>query len=611
MLGLVELLVLLDKMTYASYIDTPQAFLVYLIPCLLLGILIDFITKSITLRARILAFIASFSAYGSSYLGPVYAPVGPDGGLTALWFIIAAVTAAVLWFALERDGRRGQVAGLLTFLALVLPSILGFVVPPYPSQNTLYNSLQANITTGEPDHYIQNTSEIRVIPWTVATAYLHRAYGDAAAYLDTSSNSLHRYTDPTYVNGRFVWVNLPLFEQYKWFGDRDHPGYAYVENIPENMSLQEPNIVHTVNATIDWHVERIEWSKRIAQKLFDRYSDYVIVQTRFDVDDALRPYIIVYLGKTDAMYARTNLEKLLIIDVATGAEQAFDVGDASIPAWLEVVYPDWYVYDWTAFWAHNRFGWGYTWTNKQHLYEPDDSSARFIVVNGVTYWQIPLRQQDSNVLGGYVTVETRTGKAVFYDRETRSMADLATALIQVSRYLTSGEFGFQTLDIHEGYLYPFKQASGQTREAYVFPLYAGFSILKYAILDAQEYTSPPVVAESLPIAVEQYEAQAYGVGANKTEEALVWKEYAIGGAYVGKDPNSAQEEAVVTLNGSTYVVTAQELRGGLIDASSDEWRELNLAITDFQRTGNVSIWVTIRSGGIRDVDYDASDLVHR
>ena len=65
-------------------------------------------------------------------------------------------------------------------------------------------------------------------------------------------------------------------------------------------------------------------------------------------------------------------------------------------------------------------------------------SARFLVINGTTYWQIPMVQTGSNVLGGYITVETRTGKAVFYNREQKSMVDLDTATTQVERYLVSG-----------------------------------------------------------------------------------------------------------------------------------------------------------------------------
>jgi hypothetical protein len=185
---------------------------------------------------------------------------------------------------------------------------------------------------------------------------------------------------------------------------------------------------------------------------------------------------------------------------------------------------------------------------------------------------------------------------------------METATTQVAKYLTSGELGFKHLDIHEGYLYPLKLDSGPVREAYVFPLYAGFSIVRYAVLDAQEYTSPPFIAESLPNAVRQYSRHSFGT-ANNTTEPLRWEEHAIQSAYLGRDPSSGQDEAVVTLNNTTYIVGMNQLRGGLLVLGENEWRELALAVTEFQRTGSVRLWITVRGSTIYDVDWEGASLV--
>ena len=58
-------------------------------------------------------------------------------------------------------------------------------------------------------------------------------------------------------------------------------------------------------------------------------------------------------------------------------------------------------------------GAGYALVDKKHLYESDDIDARFLVINNYTIWQVPLRQKDSNVLGGFVQVDTRTGVATW------------------------------------------------------------------------------------------------------------------------------------------------------------------------------------------------------
>jgi hypothetical protein len=609
LLVIVELIMLTNKATFAAYFDSPQSFLTWMIPFLFLGVLLDFWQKSVLFQVRRFLLLLDITTLVAADLAPSIAPLGPEPVLTAAWVSVVLLGVVVLYFAWDRQHSKGHVFAAAAAIALLLPSIAGAVTPAYPMQNPLYASLQAHQTTEQPDHWISNTTEIRVISWFLATQYLHRAYGEAASYLDTQESMLHRYTDPSVVQGRYVWVNAPLFEYIKWWGDRDHPQFVYIDNVPENMSAEEPNVIHKVNQTLDYHIERIEWGKRIAQRLYDRFSDYKMLQWRADVDDNHHLYFVLYLGRVPLGFSMATLERLVIVDPSTGADQDFAVGDPAIPPWLEVVYPDTYVYAWVKFWSHSRFGWYYSWTNKQHLYDPDDSSARFLLINGTAYWQVPLRQANSNVLGGYAIVNTRTGEAVFYDREVRSMADTFTAMNQVSRYLISGQLGFQHLDIHEAYLYPFRMADGKVREAYVLPLYAGFTIAKYAILDAVEYTASPMVSESLADAAAQYSAHSFGVeGAQQT--TLVWQNVSIENAYVGKDPTSSQEEAVVTFNNTTYVITMQELRGGQLVEGEDEWRELNLAVAEFERTGSARIWVSLAGRTVLDVDFDGADLVN-
>lgn len=608
LLVLVEGVIFANKVTFASYIDTPQSFLLFMVPALIVGMVAEVQSRSITYQPRRFLLLFCVVTLGAAYMAPSVAPLGPDIAATSIGVLFALGFLAGLYFAFDSKLKFGKVFTAAAAVALLLPTVAGFATAPYPYQNPLYVDLDGSQTTDAPEHWITDSSEIRVISWELATQYLHRAYGQAAAYLDTQDSTLLHYTDPSVVHGRFAWVNVPVFEFIKWFDDRDHPQFVYIDNIPANMSREEPNVIHEVDQTIDYHMQRIDWGKRINNIIFERYSDYVLVQSRVDVDESNHLFFVLYLGRVPTGFAMPNLERLVIIDPTTGDAQDFAVDDPSIPSWLEVIYPDRYVYEWVEFWAHSRFGWTYTWTNKQHLYQPDDSSARLLVINGTAFWQVPLRQQDSHVLGGYVTVNTRTGDAVFYNREVRSMADMDTAMTQVSRYLTSGELGFQHLDLHEGYLYPFLMAGGQVREAYVFPLYAGYSIAKYAILDAEEYTSPPMIAEALDAAVAQYSARVYGAG-GVTNGTLVWQNVTLQNGYVGKDPSSSQEEAVITFGNKTFVITSQELRGGNVADAEDEWRELNLAVAEFERTGTAALWVTVAGSSVLDVDFEGADLV--
>ena len=170
-------------------------------------------------------------------------------------------------------------------------------------------------------------------------------------------------------------------------------------------------------------------------------------------------------------------------------------------------------------------------------------------------------------------------------------------------YLASGDEGFSQLRIDEGYLYPIMTDSGAVRDAYIFPLYSGFSIQKFALVDAEEYTQTPVLDTSLESALTKYQSRTWGEA--QANLSYDWVEWQLENGYC------EEEECVVTADSATYVITEDDLAGGAINDDANEWRELKLAVSDFERTGNATIFVTVNSGLVNDVDYEGSDLVER
>ncbi len=501
---------------------------------------------------------------------------------------------------------RGYLA--LAFICILIIATVNISYHPSDMDNEFYNALVEHNTNAEREDYLTDSNEVRVISWPLATSYLQRAYGDAAAVLTTDQYVLDTNTDPSYVNDRFVWINAPRYETMKWFGGKTVPFYVYVENAPDQMARENPNVTHKIKTELAPHREKISWENRVVQIGFEAFAmEYEIAQIRFDIDDQLNPYWIVYLAERDIFYNVLNIEKLLIVDATQDLDDdsytAYDIRDQeNIPEWLEVVYPEHYIYDWAARWGMHRLGFGYRLFNKRHLYYPDDIAARFIVNNGTTYWQIPMVQQDSNVLGGYILTNTRTGETVFYNREEHSYCEHNTAEMQVRSYLRSGEIGFQNLAIHEGYLYPIKLDSGSVRECYIIPLYAGYTIQKYAIVDAQEYTAPPIIGTDLNDVIRKYQRQSYGP-VDEGNTSLKWETQRIENGYIGPD------EVLVTLNGTSYVITLNDLDAGLNKDADNEYRELQLAITEHQRTGNVTVEVVLFSDTIVDVDWAKANFV--
>ena len=629
-------------MTYAHYIGSVRSFLGFVLAASIVGMLVSLAIRSSHegLDMETLGRGLRGKAGGKSMfiiIGLVIAVLLMAVGMGGAYSIVCVVPLIVILIIIATVMMKARRAGLtvdkfgadegggpkvrspsryvdgarlamviFTLAVLIISSFMPYVAPAALVKNPLYDSLTNNKVTGENNMTLEDPNEVRVVSWLLATQYLQRSYGDAAATLDSSDAGLFSYTDPAYVNDRFVWVNAPYYESWKWFGGKKVPFFVYVVNDPANISSESTGLTQKVDTELETHGTRISWAKRLEQLGFARYAaQYEIAQVRFTIDDDDNPYWVLYLAQRDLMFNMLHLEKLLIVD-ATKMDRnwEYDVEDPDIPEWLEVVYPDSYVYDWVWHWAEYRLGLGYRWFNKAHLYEPDDYAARFIVIQGTTYWQIPLVQKTSHVLGGYVWVNTRTGDATFFNREDRSLADKDTVEAQIQKYLSSGALGYQRLDIHEGYLYPLRLNDGTQREAYVFPLYAGLTVTKYAVVDAVDYTSTPYIEDDLGLALERYRTRGGGTGS----DILEWA------AFTMMSGHTEGDEAVVSVSNSTVtnmtlVFITSDLQLGLLAAGDDEMREVRLAVAAWNRGEDVTIRLVLFETTVVDADWEGADLV--
>lgn len=536
--------------------------------------------------------------------------------MTLMYYLVAARPSMMdenMSYKIRRSLYMDREAIQVSMISKVILTLVLFFLIIMANITPLTGELEFNDTfkalndtednTADADVFLTDSKDVRVISWDLATQYLQRAYSDAASQLSTDQDVLTTNTDPDYVNGKFVWVNAPQYESMKWFGGKKVPFYVYVVNDPDNMTEDGFEVVHRSNRSLEVQREKISWQSRIDQLLHDRYTGkYVTVQIRINLDDDYHPYWVVYLGKRHVLYDVVDMEKILIIDAHNFDNYTeYDVDDKNIPEWLEVVYPDYYIMDWAERWGKWREGIMYKWFNKRHLSYPDDS-PRFIVLNGTSYWYVPMRQLDSKVLAGYILMDTRTGDTTYHNREAKSLADRYTARLQVSRYLSSGVQGYRKLTIQEGYLYPIQMDYGRVREAYIFPLYSGFTIQQYAIVDAQYYTQTPFFGTDIQSLLGEYRSHVFETSENVTH---VWENHTLENAFAD------DEEGAFTSNGTTYVVTKSELSGGYLRDVENEWREFRLAVSDYDRGDNVTINAVVWGGKVLDVDYPEASLVEK
>lgn len=481
--------------------------------------------------------------------------------------------------------------GALLVVSLVLAGLFPYTAWGARSvAEPIYQDLNGNVERG-PAPALEAAEDVRVVPWDLAAQLLERGYGQDASYLDTNPLLLQRHTFPDTVRGEFVWVNAPAPELAKWLmGGRVASKAVYVHNDAANLT---PTVVE---GDLNVHLSAVWWQDRVG-----RYAEnegefrWILEDVALQLDDEDRPYWIGYLARLD-LRGQPHMERLLIVDAWTGEEQLLRLDEA--PAWLEIVYPERYVYEWASYWGRHREGFLYRWFNADRLVEPDDVTVRYIRLENTTFWLLPMKQLGSAQLGGYILINTRTGDATFYDRFDRSLVDYDTALRQLQAIMASGEAtrgsGAIRLDVSEGYLYPIRMDDGSVRDAYVFPLLEGLKISRFAVIDARDYTTKRVFSTGIEDALAQFSA---GVAANATPIETTDERLAL----PVLDGVVSDGKALVNLNGTYHRVTRADLAGGERLDAEREMDELELAIARANRGEAVELEVLLRDGRVVDV----------
>ena len=481
--------------------------------------------------------------------------------------------------------------------ALLLAGLLVLGVFPYTAwgadsvREPVYQDLQENVQLGDAPA-LTSAQDVRVVPWDLAAQLLQRGYAEDAAYLTQDPTLLVRNTYPDTVRDEFVWVHAPAPQTAKWlFGGRLADKVVYVRNDATDLT---PAVVE---GTLNVHLDGIWWQDRVA-----RYAEnngefrWILEDVALQLDDDLRPWWIGYLARLD-MRNQPHMEKLLLVDAWTGEERLVDLEDA--PEWLEIVYPERYVYQWADYWGKHREGFVYRWFNADRLVMPDDVTVRYIRLENETYWLLPMRQLNSAQLGGYILMHTRTGGATFYDRFDDALIDYDTAVNQLTALMRSGEAtkgaGAISLGISEGYLYPVGMADGTVRDAYVFPLTEGLKLSRFAVIDARDYTTKRVFAPSIGDALSEFSALTGGaIPTGNLTPPLVPLRVVDGAVSQGK--------AIVNLNGTLYRVTPSDLAIGTREEAEREFDELEYAIARANRgEANVTLDVRVQGGRVVDV----------
>ncbi len=476
-------------------------------------------------------------------------------------------------------------AGLILLLLLVSPFIYVAFINPSSASNKIISNLRTNIDYGYPEGIsISNLDNVRRTTWVYTTEILKRELANESSRIDLSTIE---DVDATILRGEFVWVLIPSPRPEIWISGRPRVNFFLII-FNRNLSVKR------IPVEIWWFKRNSPWrAEKIAYKYF---QDYTLLQVRADIDDNLRPYLVLYLGSIDC-FGIKHLEKIVIIDVTTPEERFWVYSPDNAPAWLEVIYPDHFIEESIDWWSQNRFGLWHAWFIKKDIYTRADWS-RFVILNGKTYWQVLLDYTGSHVLSGYVLVNTRSGDTVFYFRGHLSYPDPHTVLQLAERYLKSGQLGYRELAINETYLYPI-EFDNMTIEPYIIPLYSGIAFYGWMIIDSTDYTR-----WSFGRDLRECLEKLYGI---VEEEKEVWLyNVSIVSHYI---EDSDTVYLSVLINGSvvTYEIVKEIIISRGTYKTEKEWVELMLAVNSDEEYRIITLGII--QDTVVDVDWPYANLV--
>ena len=330
---------------------------------------------------------------------------------------VAAIVAVCGWFEDEYGSSSrasipmvlGGVTGIGGLVLIVL--ILIFASP----MNATKLHELGKVEIAEEQIEVADTDHIRVVPKESAMFLGNQKIGkgNLGARLEVGDYDVQR------VNNEIVWLAPLEFRGFfKWLSaEKRSPGYVVVsaENIdadPRLVEGYEMQYLPSAYFGLDLH----------RHLYYSGYSSYSYKEATFEIDDEGKPYWVVSLTRPQAGFDGHTLQLVVVVDPETGEITEYKPGET--PAWVDRAFPETVAEELSYYWGQYVHGfWNSLFGNKDVMQisgvSAESDADVFLVHNKETensIWICGMTSPSSsdNALTGYMTMDSITGKMVFY-----------------------------------------------------------------------------------------------------------------------------------------------------------------------------------------------------
>ena len=220
--------------------------------------------------------------------------------------------------------------------------------------------------------------------------------------IDTNHTTIQRIGD----KGLYYVLPLDYVSWGTWNGTNGSPGYILV-NAEDKSSPAELHdsykMIYTPGAYYNSNLERYIY--------MSGYSDRVLVDFCFEIDDNMNPYWVVSVCKPTIGYGGLVVEGVVIVDPQSGHISYYAIKD--VPAWVDRVFPAQLVNKYVNWWGQWSYGyWNTTGIGSKTNVMKAETTLLNYGSDGTCWFVTPVYSTGNHTMNDLIYTNSRTGESV-------------------------------------------------------------------------------------------------------------------------------------------------------------------------------------------------------
>lgn len=379
------------------------------------------------LLAAGLAFALSRSVVGTvvnGILGTIFAWFVMPTLAFGFWDSTLLVTVFVLggwaWNLLyldsydRRDNSGGKAQVIQAVVAIGFTVLAVIVVPMFTTWSAFHAGsyqklLEVEVKDFDTEQMLLDQTQARFVDQALAKRSAEELLGNQqglGSKVDVGTMSIQS------VNGRLWWV-APLEHKdiFKWLSNKTTQGYVMVsanDYSDSRIVLGKFDLRIGMGGHFGDYLPRYMYQNGYATR---GYMDYT-----FELNDEGAPFWVVTVFDKKVGYGGEVATGVVVINPVNGEMKEYGIAD--VPAWIDRIQPESIVEDRISDWGVYVEGWLNSWTSGNNVIKASQGTSLVYTADGHSAWYTGLQSKGSSDQGtmGFMLVDTRTGKASFYQR---------------------------------------------------------------------------------------------------------------------------------------------------------------------------------------------------